>query len=366
MMAQCSLCEQNSADISKLLNICLACIRRQPQAALEIAEQVHSECRAEFGLPPSPPDSPGGLSCNICVNRCRMAENEVGYCGLRRNHNGRLAGVSATSGKLSWYHDPLPTNCVADWVCPGGTGAGYPEFANRCGAETGFKNLAVFFQGCSFNCLYCQNWHFRNETFTAPFRPLEDLVADADEQTACICYFGGDPSPQMPFSLEASKQALEKAGDRILRICWETNGSVNPGLLDQMLGIAIDSGGCIKFDLKAWDPALHTVLTGVANERTLSNFTRAAKETDRRPIPPLVVANTLLVPGYIDDREIAAIAGFIADLNPDIPYSLLAFHPQFFMSDLRVTSKKLAKQCLQTARDSGLNNVRLGNVHLLI
>ena len=237
-MAQCSLCEQNSADISKTLSVCLACIRQRPREALEIAARVHRECRAAFGLPIRPPDNPEGLSCNICVNRCRMAENEIGYCGLRRNNNGRLVGVSSTTGKLSWYHDPLPTNCVADWVCPAGTGAGYPKFANRCGAETGFKNLAVFFQGCSFNCLFCQNWHFRNETFASSFRMVEELVADADEQTSCICYFGGDPSPQMPFSLKASKQAREKATGRILRICWETNGCVNPDLLDQMLGIA--------------------------------------------------------------------------------------------------------------------------------
>jgi pyruvate formate lyase activating enzyme len=365
-MPQCTLCEQNSAVISKSLSVCLACIRQRPQEALEIAMRAHRESRADFGLPPSPPDNPEGLSCSICVNRCRMAENEMGYCGLRRNHNGRLIGVSASTGKLSWYHDALPTNCVADWVCPGGTGAGYPEFANRRGAETGFKNLAVFFQSCSFNCLFCQNWHFRSETLTSPFRSVEELVSEADEQTTCICYFGGDPSPQMPFSLKASRQAIEKASDRILRICWETNGSVNPDLLDQMLEIAIESGGCVKFDLKALDPALHIALTGVANERTLNNFNRAAEKIDRRPVPPLVVANTLLVPGYIDHQEIAAIAGFIADLNPDIPYSLLAFHPQFFMSDMPVTSKTLANQCLQAARDSGLNNVRLGNVHLLI
>ena len=365
-MAQCILCEHNSADISKTLSVCLACIRRRPREALGITARAHRESRANFGLPLRPPESTEGLSCNICVNRCRMAENEIGDCGLRRNHNGRLVGVSATTGKLSWYHDPLPTNCVADWVCPGGTGAGYPKFAHRCGAETGFKNLAVFFQGCSFNCLFCQNWHFRKETFTSPFRTVEELAADVDEQTSCICYFGGDPSPQMPFSLKASRQAREKATDRILRICWETNGSVNPDLLEQMLEIAIDSGGCVKFDLKAWDPSLHIALTGVTNQRTLSNFARAAEKIGRRAVPPLLIANTLLVPGYIDRSEVAAIAGFIADLNPDIPYSLLAFHPQFLMSDIPTTSKTLANQCLQAARDCGLNNVRLGNVHLLV
>ena len=216
-----------------------------------------------------------------------MADAETGYCGLRRNRKGRLAGVSAGSAKLSWYHDFLPTNCVADWVCPGGTGAGYPEYAHRRGAEIGFKNLAVFFQACSFNCLFCQNHHFRNETFTAPFRSVDKLVADLDERTSCICYFGGDPSPQMPFSLKAAKQAREKAAGRILRICWETNGSVDPGLLDQMMDMAIDSGGCVKFDLKARDPSLHLALTGVSNERTLANFARAAATISRRPAPPL-------------------------------------------------------------------------------
>jgi len=63
-------------------------------------------------------------------------------------------------GKLSWYHDPLPTNCVADWVCSGGTGAGYPKYAHCPGPELGYSNLAVFFHACTFNCLYCQNWHF--------------------------------------------------------------------------------------------------------------------------------------------------------------------------------------------------------------
>lgn len=365
-MAQCTLCERISQDISNTLGVCLACIRQRPREALEIAAQAHRQSRAEFGLPPVPPDSPEGVSCNICVNRCRMAEDEAGYCGLRRNRNGRIVGVSSITGKLSWYHDSLPTNCVADWVCPGGTGAGYPKYANRRGAETGFKNLAVFFQACTFNCLFCQNWHFRKETFTSRFRTVEELVADVDERTSCICYFGGDPSPQMPFSLKASKQAREKATDRILRICWETNGSVNPDLLEQMLEIAIDSGGCVKFDLKAWDPSLHIALTGVTNRRTLDNFVRAAEKISRRPAPPLLIANTLLIPGYIDPAEIAAIAGFIVECNPDIPYSLLAFHPQFFMSDMPTTSKTLANQCLQAARDSGLNNVRLGNVHLLV
>jgi pyruvate formate lyase activating enzyme len=267
-------------------------------------------------------------------------------------------------GNLSCYHDPLPTNCVAGQVCAAETGAGYPKFAHRPGREIGYANLAVFFRACNFNCLFCQNWHFRNDSAGGRLVPVEALVAAVDERTACICYFGGDPTPQLPFALEASRRARAQRPEGILRICWETNGAMRPQLLDEMLELAVASGGCIKFDLKAWDPALHRVLTGVSNEHTLANFARAAAWA-RRPAPPLVVASTLLVPGYIDEHEIRGIARFIAALNPEIPYSLLAFHPQFRMTDLPATSRALAERCRAAACEAGLRRVGIGNMHLL-
>ena len=119
-MAQCELCQTESAYISGALGVCLACIREQPQEALEITGRAHRQSRAEFGLPPIPPDDPDGVRCNLCVNACRIGENDIGYCGVRKNRGGRLTGGSAAKARLSWYHDPLPTNCVADWVCAGG------------------------------------------------------------------------------------------------------------------------------------------------------------------------------------------------------------------------------------------------------
>jgi len=85
------------------------------------------------------------------------------------------------------------------------------------------------------------------------------LASDVDEGTSCICYFGGDPTPRLPFALRASKLALEKNKGRLLRICWETNGSMGSGLLDKMIELSLNSGGCIKFDLKVWDENLHLV-----------------------------------------------------------------------------------------------------------
>ena len=94
---------------------------------------------------------------------------------------GEIKDVSAERGKLDWYYDVLPTNCVADWVCAGCTGAGYPDYAHCPGPEHGFKNLAVFFQACSFNSLFCQNWRFRQESLKPLTRPVENLVAAVDD-----------------------------------------------------------------------------------------------------------------------------------------------------------------------------------------
>jgi pyruvate formate lyase activating enzyme len=364
-MGECRICKDSSPSISQELAVCLTCIREKPAKALKVAVKAHLKSRAAFGLPVRRPEDPNGIPCNLCVNECNIPDGGIGYCGLRRNTEGKLTGVTKDEGKLSWYHDPLPTNCVADWVCPGGVGSGYPQYAYREGPEYGYRNLAVFFHACSFNCLYCQNWHYRQESLK-PYTSLsESLVSAVDSRTSCICYFGGDPSPQLPFSLNVSKRVLEKNKGNIVRICWETNGSMQEGLLDKMVETALDSGGCIKFDLKAWNEDLHVVLTGVTNKRTLKNFQRVGRKIQLRPSPPLLIASTLLVPGYIDKEEVRQISRFIYSLNPEIPYSLLAFHPHFYMSDLPLTSKSFAQSCLKIALEEGLKNVRLGNIHLL-
>jgi len=345
--------------------LCSDCIRHHFDEVSPVIEQAHYKAREPFALPPYPPKAEGGKTCRICMNECSIAEGGISYCGLRTNINGKLKGATANLANVSWYYDLLPTNCVADWVCPGGTGAGYPRFAYRSGVERGYKNLAVFFQACSFDCLFCQNWHFRQLAGRQAQVTASKLAEAVDDHTACICFFGGDPTPQLPYAIYASRLALKRNQGRILRICWETNGSMHPTLLKQMVELSLNSGGCIKFDLKAWSEEIHIALCGISNNRTLDNFRFLAGFTKIRPSPPLLVASTLLVPGYVDKEEIAGIAAFICSLDPDIPYTLLAFHPDFLMTDLPVTSKQQAMECLEAARAAGLNRVRLGNIHLL-
>lgn len=358
-MAQCDRCGIRSPLVARHLRLCGNCIRRDGAGVREQLAQAHAVTRKAFRLPESPPQEPQGQLCTICANECRIPKGKVGYCGLPFGERKNAV--------VSWYYDPLPTNCVADWVCPGGTGAGYPQFAYRNGPEFGYKNLAVFYGACTLNCLFCQNWHYRLDLLRGRRFGTLDLAMAVDERTSCICFFGGDPTPQLPHALESARIAFEQAQrqGKILRICFETNGTMHPKLAQRMMEIALRSGGCVKFDLKAWNEPIHIALTGVTNKRTLENFALLAQRIHERPEPPPLVASTLLVPGYVDEEEVSAIAKFIASLNRTIPYRLLAFHPAFYFSDLPTTSRQHALRCYQAALDAGLERVSIGNLHLL-
>ena len=347
----CALCGSRGPLISGTLGLCAGCIRNRPDQALPVAQSVHARVRCRLGQPPAPPQTESGAHCSLCERNCRIGEGERGYCGLRTKRDSRLihlAGIPPR-GILHWYRDPLPTNCVADWVCVGSK-------------QFGRHNLAVFYGSCTLNCLFCQNWHYREltagHTRGISARELSDAAV---EETFCVCFFGGDPASQMLHALAAARLL---ARDGVV-VCWETAGTSHPRLLDYAFELSLETGGCVKFDLKAHSESLHIALTGGSNQRTLENFARAARRFEERPHPPPVVASTLLVPGYVDAAEVARIARFITDQNPEIPYSLLGFAPQFMMTDLPRTSLRHAEEAVEAARAGGLKNVHVGNRHLL-
>jgi len=280
-----------------------------------------------------------------------------------------LAG-SPGGALVDWYSDPLPTNCVGSFVCPGGTGCGYPKYSHTDGRpEHGYSNLAVFYRACTFDCMFCQNWHFRKAHVTSDVtRDAMTLAAAAQKNnTSCICYFGGDPTPQITHSLKAGRLARELAGeDGIMRICWESNGSMPWSLARACGELALESGGCIKFDLKVKNENLHKALTGSSNKNTFDNFKRLYDAfNDERQSPPLLVASTLMVPGYVEAVEVAEIAEFLAGLDKSIPYSLLVFHPDFNMSDMGITTKQNVAACKKAAEKAGLQRIHVGNMFLL-
>lgn len=168
MISKCRLCNK-TVTLSQSLPFCAQCIRAHFDEISEKIQTVHRISRAEFGLPEMIPRE-GNQECKLCINRCKPAESERGFCGIPIAQKGHLYYQTGTKTKavLKWYYDALPTNCVADWVCAGCTGAGYPAYAYRREAEYGHKNLAVFYEACNFNCLFCQNWQYKYSSPASP------------------------------------------------------------------------------------------------------------------------------------------------------------------------------------------------------
>ncbi|MEM2914731.1 MAG: radical SAM protein, partial [Candidatus Bathyarchaeia archaeon] len=218
----------------------------------------------------------------------------------------------------------------------------------------------------NFNCLFCQNASHKliGEGNIVGLDFLASKVS-ANSRYSCICYFGGSPEPQLPFAVKASKKIVEENPNRMIRICFEWNGCGNRELVKQAAELSLATGGNIKIDLKAFTPNLSLALSGVPNARAYENFEMIAREFYiKRADVPVLTATTLLVPGYVDSVEVESIAKFIGELNSEIPYSLLVFHPDFLMQDLPITPVGQVKACYESAKKH-LKNVNIGNAHLL-
>jgi len=341
---RCKLCGKDK-EITEILGVCLDCIRDLPTEAFPNMDESHKKAREGFSLPKTPPSREDGIQCGICSNKCRLKEGGRGYCGVRGNSGGEL--LPGTGYALAYtYLDPLPTNCCASWFCEGSKNEG--------------NNLAVFFYGCNMNCLFCQN-STHKEIENAPKINMDEFISKAtNKDISCICFFGGSPEPQLPFAIKASEEILKERPE--VRVCWELNGNGNEDLLLKAAKLSSDSGGIMKIDIKAFNPNLNKALCGVYNEQTYINFKLIAEKFFSEK--PMLSATTLLIPGYIDGIEVERIAKFIAEINDEIPYSLLVFHPDFRMTDLPATTKELADECYQAAKKY-LKNVNIGNKHLL-
>lgn len=369
-MGKCRYCGRGSVTISDYVGVCVECLRK----GLQPLRDLHSESRARFNLP-VPRGALGlGVKCSLCGRQCTVEPGGRGYCGYRVEERGRLV---PSTGSLEeavglYYYDPHPTNCVAYPVCPAVTGLGYPEYALTPRGESGYYNIAVFYGGCNLDCLYCQNWEYREMAFKAkPRLSINALVEAVNQKTTCVCYFGGDPGPFAPHAILSSKKMLERAksiGLRVFRVCWETNGLWNSALLEEATKLSLVSGGIVKIDFKAWSPEVYRALCGIESkhvELIRRNIALVAKYAAKRKKPPLLVVSTLLVPGYVDDYEVDQMTRYVASLDPETPYVFLGFHPDYMLTDLPTTSWRHVEAAEKIARENGLKHVYVGNVFLL-
>jgi len=272
--------------------------------------------------------------------------------------------------------------------------------------------FSIYQSGCNFNCKKCHSWYFSQYAMGNWYSP-KDIAVLAKEYADRVtvmeprnratsfhahdlcrscghCILTGERSPYCPGKLEphqiiSSPQGLGPArnimaftgGDlacqpefyaeatreikalrKNLWILFETNGY---GLTPQVLDIFQEAGmDSFWLDIKAYHDEVHKRLTGCHNDWIL----RLPEEIKRRDFVLEVLS--LFIPGWVEEDQIGDIARLIASVDPKIPFTVLAFFPEYQLRNVPSPTLNQMLSAYEACIKAGLKSVRLGNISIFI
>ncbi len=166
-----------------------------------------------------------------------------------------------------------------------------------------------------------------------------------------VAFTGGDLSCKPAFYARCAR--LIKEGTS-LWVLLETNGfGLTPGHLDLLAESGLDA---FWLDIKAFDEGAHRWLTGCGNREILS----LPEATLKRGF--ILEVLSLYIPGLLEADQLQEIARLLSSVDPSIPFTILAFFPQYRMMEFRAPSAHEMAEAYIMAREAGLERVRLGNL----
>lgn len=263
--------------------------------------------------------------CTLCEWRCgvdRLDEEEHGFCGIT------IPMVAS-----SMLHPAPPASYDA------------------------------FLVGCSFRCLFCQNWSISNYPVNPCSRDIEGYYPPrkwAMQALDCLksprarfigadrmFFTGGEPSCSLPWVEEVVREARKI--DPFVKVNFDTNGFLTKKSLARVLNFT----SSITFDIKAYNEKIHRVLTGAPVEPVLRN----AEYLGRKAKEKIWEFRIMVIPKIHDEEEIGSLCEFISDIGTDIPVCFLAFRPNFAMASYRGAYFDFMEHCVEVARKKGIENV---------
>jgi len=274
--------------------------------------------------------------CSLCAHRCKIAPGKFGVCGVRENRGGKL--VTHVYGEVIAAHvDPIEKKPFYHFL-PGST------------------SLSIATVGCNFRCSFCQNWQI-SQASKGPGRDAggekfspEDIVKTA-QKNGCrsISYTYTEPTIFFEYALDTAK--LAKAAG--LYNNFVTNGYMTAEALETFHP-NLDAA---NVDLKAFKDETYKKVCGARLEPVLDSIKLMRKHEI------WVEVTTLVVPGLNDgEDELRDIARFLAGVDPDIPWHLSRFHPDFKYTEARPTPVETLRKAAGIGKKEGLRFVYIGNV----
>jgi pyruvate-formate lyase-activating enzyme len=271
--------------------------------------------------------------------------------------------------------------------------------------------LSIYQSGCNFACKKCHSWYFSKMTEGTWYTPREILKeAVAYEKTVTLmeprekatawhahdscrccgsCVIYAKKSASCPDVLDPEKITLSPQGfgparnivaftggdltcspefysesaalikdNTKLWVLIETNGyGLTPQNLDALQAAGVDA---FWLDIKAFDPKSHKWLTGCDNDRIL----KLPAEMIKRGFVLEVLS--LYIPGLVETDDLDNIACLLARIDPHIPFTILAFFPEYRMKNYRSPTVKQMVDAYQKSKAAGLKNIRLGNLGVFL
>jgi pyruvate formate lyase activating enzyme len=274
------------------------------------------------------------VRCYACGHCCPIPDGAAGVCKVRFNRGGRLmVPFGYVSGVQA---DPVEKK---------------PFFHVRPGAiACSFGML-----GCDLHCGYCQNWVTSQalrdpEALSSAFRTTPDeLVRNAVAQGAEIMVSTyNEPLITSEWAVAVFKRA-RAAG---LLTGFVSNGNGTPQVIEY-LQPWVD---LYKVDLKSFDDRRYRKLGG-----RLEPILDTIRSLYRNGFWVEIV--TLLVPLFNDsEEELIRLTRFIAEVSPDIPWHVTAYHQDYKMVDHPDTGASDLARAADIGKRAGLRYVYAGNL----
>ncbi|RMG03745.1 MAG: AmmeMemoRadiSam system radical SAM enzyme, partial [Nitrospirae bacterium] len=220
--------------------------------------------------------------------------------------------------------------------------------------QPGTRSLSISTVGCNFRCLHCQNWEISQfprlyKAIGGEFIPPEDIVKEAETSGASsISYTYTEPTIFLEYALDIMKLAHEKGIKNVFVSNGYTSAEATEMIAPYLDGNNIDLKGDDEFYKKVVGAKLEPVLETIRRMKRLGVW---------------VEVTTLIIPGYNDSEEFLRFAaGFIASVDPAIPWHVTQFYPTYKMLDRGRTPVSTLRRAREIGFESGLKYVYEGNV----
>lgn len=276
----------------------------------------------------------GRVQCDLCPNRCRLAEGQRGACFVRMCQAGKV--VLTTYGRSSGFCvDPIEKKPLFHF---------YP----------GTSVLSFGTAGCNLTCRFCQNWGISKsrEMDTLADEASPAAIARQAERLGCtsVAFTYNDPVIFLEYAVDIAAEC-RALGVRTVAV---TAGYILPEPRKEFFA-AMDAA---NVDLKGFTETFYRKICGADLKAILDTLVYIREQTS-----VWLELTTLLIPGENDrpDELDAMTKWVVTHLGPDTPMHFTAFHPDYKMMDRPRTPLSTLILARDIAMENGLRHVYIGN-----